>query len=396
MAQIEILAQKINHQLHVVVLNTDSEIIDLYIDSKDAFPVWESIYLGRVEKIDTVLNAAFVNLGGNQQGILPCKNVFSLTNTHNADSHKISEFLKPGDTMLVQVTAEGQQKTHAEYEKLARLTMNIHFTGRWFKYAPFKNSNIISRRLQNPVVKEFAQNLSSDHGWIMRTTADRANIEHLTTEKSALITDWQTIQKMQETRPDTPRLLNKGANAILRALIDYGNTDIKRVEIAEDCAPNWIREWCDLHYPDLHDKLSIIPIHKIDLFEMRDIHTFLEEASQPRIALAGGGSLIFEHTHAMTVIDVNRGTAKNIKALNLQAAVEVARQMRIRNISGAILVDFVSMRSRSDRYELITKLKEKTGEDPAHPHIYGFTRLGIMEITRSRRTAPLLEKYRDI
>lgn len=388
---IEILAQKIDNQLHAAV-KIDGAVTDLYIDSKEAFPRWGSIYLGKVEKIDKVLDVIFINLGGNLQGILPAKHVYK----PGLDSRKesLSKLFEPGEMVLVQVKAEGHRKTDLEHQKLPRLTMKLYLPGRLLSFSPTAHKVTISRQISNDEIFKIAQELKTQGGWIIRSAANNAPPEMLAREAKILQNLWTRLHDARRDNANTPRLLYPGPNAVCRALIDYAGHSVDRIEITEDSMPDQVKSWCDDHLPDLEDKLIISPVHDIDIFEMHDVHQIIEDALNPYVPLSQGGSLVVEQTHAMTVIDVNQGSISDIKTLNIKAAKEVARQLRIRNLSGAVLVDFVNMRLRSDRYELVSVLQGLLEKDPGRAQVHGFTRLGIMEITRTRRTASLGEKYK--
>jgi|AntRauTorckE6833_2_1112554.scaffolds.fasta_scaffold06198_2 ribonuclease E/ribonuclease G len=389
---IEIVAQKIDNQLHAAVLKGGS-VTDLYVDSKEAFPLWGSIYLGTVDKIDKALDVAFINIGGNQQGILPLKHIYKAG--LDSRTEKITSLLNPGETVIVQVKAEGRHKTPFENRKLPRLTMKLYLPGRLLSYSPTANKVTVSRQVSNEDVFRIAQELKTQGGWIIRSAAENADPLALEAEAKILRALWATLQDMRRDKPGTPRLLHKGPNAVCRALIDYASQAVNRIEMTENSQPDSVRKWCDDHIPDLGDRLIISPEHKVDLFEMHDIHQIIEEALERYVPLPHGGSLIIEETHAMTVVDLNRGDGGDIKTVNLEAAKEIVRQLRIRNISGALLVDFISMRLRSDRYDLISNLEKMLEDDPGNTQVHGFTRLGIMEITRTRRTGCLLEKYKS-
>ena len=392
MPQIEIVAQKIKNQLYAAVLDK-GKVIDLYADSKAIHAKWSSIYLGKVEKIDTALDGAFVNIGGNQTGFLSAKHV------HKKDidtkSEPISSLLEPGQMIMVQVKSEGHQKTEHEHQKQPRLTMKLYIPGRTLIYSPTAHKVTVSRHINNKDIFSIANDLKSKGGWIIRDAAEKAGSEQLMKEAEHLKKMWKNIHDLKKNKSTSPRLLMEGPNAICRAIMDYSGYDVKHIDIAEDCKPDQIKMWCEHHLPGVCEKINVEPVHKVDLFEQRDIHGTIESAIHERVDLKDGGSLIIEDTHALTVVDVNRGSASDIKTLNKQAALEVARQLKLRNISGAILVDFLNLRLRSDRYNLIETLENAVKMDPGKTQIHGFTRLGIMEITRTRRTATLSEKYMD-
>ena len=157
--------------------------------------------------------------------------------------------------------------------------------------------------------------------------------------------------------------------------------------------------WCEIHDPALA-KSKRLRLYKPEaqgqrLFDIHDIYAELEALEEKKVFLATGGSLIIEPTHALIVIDVNQGSATNIVEANIAAAHEVARQIRLRNLSGAIIVDFINMSQKSERAKLLDALERVLADDPAGAQSHGFTRIGIIEITRKRRSAMSYEKKRS-
>lgn len=389
-SNVEIVAQKIENTLYAAVIQ-QKKTIDLYADSKAIFPLWGSVYLGKVEKIDTVLDGAFVSLGGNQQGFLPAKHVYKKNIETKNDS--ISTLLKPGQPVIVQIKSEAKEKTEHEHQKQPRLTMKLYIHGRALLYSPTANKVTISRYIDDKDVLKLAYDLKSKGGWIFRDAAEHTDLTHLQTEADYLQSTWDHILGLAKENEDTPRLLYQGPDAVCRAMVDYAAHTVTRIDISDDCNTDKIKTWCEYHAPGLCQNIYTEPSQTVDLFDMRDVYGALGSALETRVDLKDGGSLIIEHAHACTIIDVNRGSASDIKALNLQAAREVARQIKLRNMSGAILIDFINLRLKSDRYHLVETLEKHVGQDPGNTHVHGFTRLGMMEITRTRRTATLLEKH---
>jgi len=389
MPKIEIISQKIDNQLYAAVLE-NRNLIDLYVDSKDFNPCWGALYLAKVEKLDKNLDGAFVNLGGNQMGFLPAKHVHKKNIETKNDS--ITQLLECGDMIIVQVKSEGKAQTEHEEQKLPRVTMKLFISGRFLMFSPTANKVTISRQITNKDIFKAANTLKSTGGWIIRTEANDISVDQLLNEAEYLKAVWKSIFEMRSNNSQSPRLLQHGLSALNRALLDYTKHGIERIEIAEDCYTQMFKNWCENYFSTVLDTIKIIEPHKIDLFETHDIYGYIEDALSPLIPLEGGGSLIIESTHALTVIDVNRGTAKTVTELNKQAAAKVARQMRLRNISGVILVDFVNQSLKSSRYALIEALETALKFDHSSTRVHGFTRLGIMEVTRTRKTAPLAEK----
>jgi len=389
---IEILTENVDGQLYAAVLK-NHKIIDLYTDYTNTDVKWGSIYLARVKKIDAKQDFAILDLGGGKEGLIASKHL-RLEKEQRADNREnISKRLKNGQSILVQVKSEGKRSSSEERNKLPNFTMKIYIPGRYLVYSPVSNAVTISRKIQNQSVFHAAAELEGDGGWIIRSSAENATAEIVTVEAKELKEQWQSIKDNVKNNASTPRLLLSGNNALNRAFIDYANDpNLERVEICGVKGFEQAKSWCEIHAQDWLDFLHIAPASEGSLFDFRDVSSELDMLDDSYVPLPSGGSIIIESVHAMTVIDVNRGCSPSIHVANTEAAIEVARQIKLRNISGAVIIDFISLRLKTDRFKLIEAFEKALSCDPAHPQIHGFTRLGMIEMTRKRRSAPLAEK----
>lgn len=391
MSETEILVQKVENRLHAALLR-DKKVIDLYVDSGPEHAKWASIYLARVETLDKALNGAFVSLGGQHTGFLPAKHVVKKGKTDK--NAKIQNILEPGKMILVQVKSEAKPKSQFESHKHPRVSMKIYLPGRQLFFKPYGESGVsLSDSLKNANTASLVAKLEKFGGWCFHGNAESVDIEELKGEARGLLTVWKGIREALEHSSQNTRLLYMGPNALQRLIIDYAIHKFSRLEISEKANPNAVKAWLKEHASYLLDRITISEDHKIDLFELRDVYGVLGQAHSPLVPLPSGGSIVIDTAHAMTVIDVNKGSdTRSILEINKEAAFEIVRQIKLRNLSGAILIDFINMRLKTERYELIQFLKKCLDIDPANTVAHGFTRLGILEITRTRRTATLGEK----
>lgn len=391
MSETEILVQKIGNQLHAALLS-DHQVFDLYVDPPPEQPKWASIYLARVERIDKTLNGAFVALGGQHTGFLPAKHV--VRDGATDPSAKIADVLSPGKMILVQVKSEGKIKSAYENHKHPRVSMKLYLPGRNLFFKPYGRSGVsLAESLKGPETADLIEKLEKFGGWHFHGDAGSVNVEELKNEARGLLTTWKGVREALEHSSNNTRLLVMGPNALQRLIIDYAVHKFDRLEVSEDANPDAVRAWLVEHAGYLVDRMVISPTHKIDLFEGRDIYGAIEQAKDPLVDLPSGGSIIIDSAHAMTVIDVNKGSDPRAATdINDEAAKYIARHVKLRNLSGAILVDFINMRLKTERFQLIRNIKKYMGADAGNTTVHGFTRLGIMEITRTRRTATLIEK----
>lgn len=393
----EILVDAVKGNPYVAIM-ANGKVDNLYIDMPDnPAPRWGSVYFGRVTRIDERLNAAFVQIGDKQEGFLPAKHAIT-DKPHGTGIHKrIGECVEPGQMILVQVKAEGIYKTVFEHEKLPRLTMKLIIPGRTLFYSPVFHKVIRSPKLRIEDVRDLQPVLlRMGGGWIIRAAMGRESQTQILQEAEYLRDLWRKVHhKIVDYSGPDPVFLLGGPDAVRRALIDYSNRDIQRIEIARDKDLESADKWCGLHAAALQDKIikytKSPKDRKMSLFDFRDVSGTLDELEHIAVEMPDGGSIIIEHTHAMTVADVNFGSGKSLLDINADAAKEIARQIRLRNISGAVIIDFINMQTKTDRYYLIETLQTAMADDPANPDIFGFTRLWNMELTRTRRTATLRE-----
>lgn len=391
---LELMVDRRHGRLTAAVMRRDG-LYDLYIDGGDVTASWASIYQGKVAKIDRALDAAIVDLGNGLQGFLPAKHARSFVPDRNEKRPDITELLKPGQSLLVQIKSEAKRGSRHEQAKMPRLTAKVTLMGQYAQHTPLSPKVLMSRRIARPDVLETITAIKQgSDGFLMQAQCDLAACDDLIREVEVLPRLWQAISATGGG--DEPRLLQAGPNAMERALIDYGSAAFDHIYVADKDILGMMQDWCALHQPDLAQskRLRLFKPEKLGqkLFDIHEIDGAIEDLRDGAVALPSGGGIIIEYTHAMVVVDVNQGSCTNILTANLEAAREVARQMRLRNLSGAILVDFINMNHRTERAEVLDALEKALAHDGATSLVHGFTRVGIVEITRKRRTGMLVEK----
>lgn len=392
----ELFADEIDGCLYAAVVRK-GVLYDLYSDAVETPIPWATIYQGKVSKVDTRLDAALVDLGNGQTGILPGKHVRFVGADESESRSGISSLLTPGQMIIVQVKAEGKKNTEHENQKLPRLTMQLYISGLCLAYSPNSNQVTISRKVESEKILALTAKLKGRGGWIIRRHIDTADIDHVEHEVQVLHDTWQAILEAQKTLGDKPGVLKIGPDALNRALTDYGAAIFEHIHVGSKKLLESVMEWSAAHLPPLADskRLRLYRPERSGqtLFDIHDLYGELEALHDSRVHLESGATLVIEPTAALTFIDVNQGAADSIAVANQAAARALARQCRLRNLSGAILVDFINMDHKEERHRLLDTLNEVFTHDMAHAQIHGFTRLGIMELTRKRRTASFAEKH---
>lgn len=407
MSRLELLVDRDGPLTRAAVL-ADGRLTDLHIDHADRPSLLGAIVLGRVERIATGLNGAFIELGNGLSGLLPAADVRRPVLDDDASPHPrssnrpgakpapIGALLRTGQPVLVQVKAD------ATGSKGPSLTMDITLPGRFLVHAPLGRDIAVSKRLgsgpERAALARRIEELATGAGWIVRAGAAQVPDDLLAAESEALHLQWRAVRD-DARAGSAPRLLHPGPDAPTRALIEQGAA-APAVILIDDPAPpgriavgdgpllSGVRDWCGHHAPDLLARLSA---HKDTqrLFDLRDLDGALAELLDVRVPLPLGGSLVIERTEALTVVDVNAGERGNPLDVNLDAAAEIARQLRLRNVGGIVVVDFVNMRSRGDAERVLAALSQAVESDPVQTQVYGMSKLGLVELTRARRGTPL-------
>lgn len=370
---------------------------------------WGSIYWAKVARIDTSLDAAFVNLDGDNIGLL-----------HNADvrirqkdgTYKkggdvaIGKLIQPGQMIAVQskegylprIDEESGQRVRED--KNPRISMNINLPGRYVIFTPMELENQISRRIRDKKLRKQLQSMLDDmkgvNGCILRAAAADTQTDILIRESKILTETWKQVQTFFEG--DDPSLIMLGPDSIQRMLSDHAARNITSIEVTTMDHFQLVEEWCEVYAPDLVPKIKPVETENDDLglFEHHDLIGQVEELFQPYAVLKEGGVIIMQEAAAFTAIDVNSGADKRGKlAINMDAGKEIARQIRLRNMGGAIVADFLKMKDKDEQKALIAALEDYFNEDPCTVQIHGFTNLGFLEITRNQRTPALLERFQN-
>ena len=345
-----------------IALLSDRALMDYALCRAEAVAA-EQIYLGRVERIQKGMSAAFVALSGDTKGFLPL--------------NETKAPLKGGDTLLVQVKKPPVQ------EKLAYLTADIALAGAYFVLLPCGKRHMVSARVEEEPARAALLALAGElapegMGLVMRRRALSVSREMLEGELAALLDQWRHItEKAQQKK--APCLIDPGPSPLKRALRDFAPIDFVLADsdaALDDCPA-----------------ASVSP----NPFALYDVRGQLKKACARHIWLKSGGFLIVDVCEALTVIDVNTGkfagkrsgAEDTFLALNLEAAAEIARLMRVRGMGGIVLVDFIDMKDEAHRQRVLEAMERALKDDPVKCVVHGFTSLGLMEITRKKAERPL-------
>ncbi len=377
----------------------DEVLVEHYVARNQDASLIGNVYLGRVQNVLPSMEAAFVDIGRGRNAVLYSGEVdWDGVETGN-QPRRIELALKAGDRVLVQVTKDPIG------HKGARLTSQISLPGRYLVYVPGGSMNGISRKLPDNerarlkrILKEV---LPESSGVIVRTAAEGATEEQLTRDVQRLTAQWEHIQKQVQTQ-QAPALLHAEPDLLVKIVRDVFNEDFTRMTIQGDDARQTIRAYLESVAPDLLERVETYT-DEVDPFDAYRITEQIEKALDRKVWLPSGGSLVIDRTEAMTVVDVNTGKfvgsggnlEETVTKNNLEAAEEIVRQLRLRDIGGIIVVDFIDMVLESNRDLVLRRLVECLSRDRTKHQVAEVTSLGLVQMTRKKLGLGLLETFSE-
>ncbi|NBV11629.1 MAG: Rne/Rng family ribonuclease [Actinobacteria bacterium] len=395
----EMLVRQQGDRTQIAILE-DNVLVEHYVNRNSNISYVGNVYLGKVQNVLPSMEAAFVDIGKGRNAVLYAGEVnWDAAGLTDNQERKIERVLKTGQSVLVQVTKDpiGQ--------KGARLTSQISLPGRYLVYVPGGGMSGISRRLpdsERARLKEILKGLISDEeGVIVRTAAEGASDEELTRDVVRLKAQWEDIKKKSEsTNVNAPTLLYGEPDLTVRVIRDIFNEDFRKLTVQGDGAWEDINNYLGHIAPELISKIEKWTGVK-DLFTENRVDEQLAKALDRKVYLPSGGSLVIDRTEAMVVIDVNTGKfigkggnlEETVTKNNLEAAEEIARQLRLRDLGGIIVIDFIDMILESNREQVLRRLVECLGRDRTKHQVAEVTSLGLVQMTRKRVGQGLIEAF---
>ena len=382
----------IAEQLRIAAVLSDERVDELIV-AQGRYQIGD-VYLGTVENVLPGIDAAFVNIGESEKnGFIHVTDLGPLR--LKKGSAGITELLEPRQKVLVQVMKEPTGT------KGPRLTGNLALPGRYLVLQPHGLGVNISRRISAEAERNRLRALGvlikpPGAGLLIRTEAEGISEELLIDDLEALLRQWEAIQQAAETAVP-PVLLNRDEDFIHRILRDHMGPDLARVVVDDPAAVSRVGSFLGAEHGNVlveaHDEST-------ELLEHYKINSAIRDALKPRVDLPSGGYVIIEPTEALTVIDVNSGSftrsanaRETVLWTNVEAAIEIARQLKLRNIGGVIIIDFIDMDSRRDQLQLLEHFTTATRDDSARPQIAQLTELGLVELTRKRQGQNIYELF---
>ncbi|MGK8553031.1 translation initiation factor IF-2 N-terminal domain-containing protein [Nocardia gipuzkoensis] len=383
-----------------VAVLEDNVLVEHFVTSTGSASMVGNVYLGKVQNVLPSMEAAFVDIGRGRNGVLYAGEVNWEAAGLGGKERKIEQALKPGDQVLVQVSKDPVG------HKGARLTTQISLAGRFLVYVPGGTSTGISRKLPDTERKRLKEILReivpADAGVIIRTASEGVSETELARDVDRLQATWRTIQQQTGKDNNAPKTLYEEPDLLVKVIRDLFNEDFSKLVIEGDRAWSTVEKYIGTVAPDLLARVARHDNNGVDVFEAYRIDEQLAKALDRKVWLPSGGTLVIDRTEAMTVIDVNTGKftgsggsnlEETVTRNNLEAAEEIVRQMRLRDIGGMIVVDFIDMVLESNRDLVLRRLTEALGRDRTRHQVSEVTSLGLVQMTRKKLGTGLVEAF---
>ncbi|MBM7796912.1 Rne/Rng family ribonuclease [Pseudoglutamicibacter cumminsii] len=387
-----------SERIQIGVLEDDI-LVEHFVSHTTQDSLIGNVYLGRVQNVLPSMEAAFVDIGRGRNAVLYAGEVNWDAAQLDGQAKRIENALKSGDSVLVQVTKDPVG------HKGARLTSQISLPGRYLVYVPGGSMTGISRKLpeveRTRLKRILREHTPDEAGVIVRTAAEGASEEELMNDINRLRVQWEAIEKASKsTKTRAPELLYAEPDLTIKTVRDVFNEDFSELVVQGEHVWDTIEAYVTYVAPDLLDRLSKWEGEE-DVFDAKRINETLAKALDRKVNLPSGGSLVIDRTEAMTVIDVNTGkftgTGGNLEETvtknNLEAAEEVVRQLRLRDIGGIIVIDFIDMVLEANRDLVLRRLVECLARDRTKHQVSEVTSLGLVQMTRKRVGTGLVEVF---
>jgi ribonuclease E len=395
----QMIVRRMPHQTQIVVME-GPVLVEHYVARSDRKSLIGNVYLGKVRNVLPGMEAAFVDFGEGKNGVLYAADVQYDTNGNGRGRPRIEKALKNGDTIMVQVVKD------AMGHKGARLTNEISMAGRHLVLVPdAEDRGGISRRLPDEERRRLRTLVNEakpkGYGVIVRTAALGATKEDVVRDISRLQEMWAEIQG-EAKNASAPSLLYREPPLVIRVIREHFTSDFKRLLVDDPDTEAEIRKYLKATDPDLLQKVETYE-DELPVFERYHIEDQLRKALDRNVWLPSGGHIVIEPTEALTVIDVNTGKfvgrsnlEETVLQNNLEAAEEIARQLRLRDIGGIIVIDFIDMESQKNRRSVLRKLQEELAKDKSRTQVSEVSSFGLVEMTRKHVSEGLVETFSEV
>ena len=382
---IELIVNKSN-DTKIIAAVENGKLVEIYEENEQSQKARNegNIYIGIVKDIVPGMQAAFVDIGTEKNSFIHVKDVVPQVDEkiEKRIDKKIKDVVKSGEKILIQIQKDSNEK------KGARTSTHIKLTGKYVILMPNTNIVTISQKIENDKERErlleiVKKVLPENTGAIVRTAALKKNGEEIEKDLNQLVEKWKKIKAKFDKAPNKPQLLFKSPSFLEKLILDLPENKIEKIAVNEQKEYEEIRKMLN----DVNEKISLELSENI--FEKYELEKQIEKTKQRKIWLNCGGFITIDQTEALVAIDVNSGkfTGKStleetVYKVNYEATIEIAKQLRLRDIGGIIIIDYIDMQKQENKEKIEKLLKESLKQDRAKTQVEGFTKLNLMELTR--------------
>ncbi len=393
----EILVNATGNEARVAVVE-DGAVVEFYTERPSSQKIAGSVFLGKVVNVLPGMQAAFVDIGEEKNAFLYVKDALTPPNLDDLDGPPvprkrkkkgITDLVRPGEQIVVQVIKE------AIGTKGARVTRHVTFPGRYLVLMPTVDYVGVSRRIttedERRRLRKIARGIKpANVGLIIRTVAENKTEEEIQNDLDFLLKVWSNVQKKARSAK-APSVIHRDSELVFRVVRDELNESTARMIVDDVSVYGKVLDLLDAVSPGMKDRVIYYRDKETPLFDTYGVESAVEKALGRQVWLRSGGYLVIDHTEALTVIDVNTGRyvggknlADTVFKTNMEACEEIVRQLRLRDVGGIIIVDFIDMETPSHRARLLQEFEEKLKSDHTKTVVVGLTGLGLVELTRKK------------
>ncbi|MBU5440018.1 Rne/Rng family ribonuclease [Tissierella sp. MSJ-40] len=374
----------------------EGRLVEFYTEEKNSKKLVGNVYRGRVNNVLMGMEAAFVDIGEGKNAYLYIKNALPKELMYSKEEYKINDIIKNGEEVIVQVIKEGFGN------KGPKVTTHIALPGRYIVFTPYSNKINLSRKIEDSKeierLYQIGKRITKDNkGMILRTVSEGIEESILEEEYNMLFNIYKKIEREKNFLP-CPKLVYRELDLVYQVIRDRFNEDISKIIVNNREIYDNLLLFEDYISSGLWKKLELDKNFAINKDE--HIQKGIKEALERKVSLNSGGYIVIDETEALTAIDVNTGKYVGVKSLedtvlktNLEAAEEIARQIRLRDIGGIIIIDFIDMKDKKDVSMVLDKLEEVLKKDKNKTNMVDITKLGLVEITRKKVRRTLEANY---
>ena len=382
---IELIVNK-NKEEKIIAIIENGKLVEIYEENEQSQKARNegNIYLGIVKDIVPGMQAAFVDIGTEKNSFIHVKDVVPQVDekVEKRIDNKIKDVIKAGEKILVQIQKDSNDK------KGARTSTHIKLTGKYVVLMPNTNIVTISQKIENESEKErllkiLRKLLPENTGVIVRTAAVKKNEEELKEDLERLLSKWKKIKEKFDNTPSKSQLLYKSPSILEKIILDLPENRIEKIMVNDKDEYREISEMLK----EMDEKIKV-EIHE-NILEKYELEKQIEKSKQRKVWLNCGGFITIDQTEALVAIDVNSGkfTGKStleetVYKVNYEATIEIAKQLRLRDVGGIIIIDYIDMQKEENKEKIEKLLKESLKQDRAKTQVEGFTKLNLMELTR--------------